>query len=637
MTERPATPLPRLLLRRRLGAAVGVAARLLGWVLRMTAVPLILLLLVAAYGIPGRWVSAWLPEALSGFTCDRVALRPSSGLVVFAPRLTGADGTLFGTAEQVSVGFRLRGKGDGWLGHIASISAKGLIVPYFEWEAAEAPLPDLSGVPIPNLRGIRLTLEDASVVDIRAKTLTGWIRADAEQGTIDFYALKAVLDGESEQAEAQLTLDIHDAKATARISGTLYPYRLNSLYRFLGFPIIGEYSDNFALNAPAWGNCGFTVGFDKHRDLFVFDLDVVSRHGGTYCGIPFDSAEGHIACRGVDSAVTVIDPLTVRRGDRVVASGRLEFDCPNDRFAFRAESDALMPDEVLRIIDMPFTEIIPDIRCLAPPEVSIGGSMPFMTDPTPASVRLEGSVRVQAPVTVDNVPFERLSLNLAMADSLLTLRQIDAGLAGGGSAEGSLSVFIPQTAEYTDLSGAVRLNDVSLRGPVAPYLPAEDLPDITLNGTVSMMMRTDANALSSLNGDFELDAFGERIQRLPLFAGLTDLLADYVPGISSLTDTSRIRAKGTVRDGVVEIPEFHLTGTVLAVEGPVTYNLPADNLEATLLAGVFKEGTVIGSLTRWALVPLARLIMEIEVRGPLFAPEWTRASTLNKLLPFWED
>lgn len=620
----------------------GLLVRLSGHLLLTAALLLLLMLLIAAYGIPGHWVAARLGAALPddiAVFCDRIAFRLTSGFVLTGLRLTAGDGSVRAAAEKVAVGLRLRSSGTGWAGHIASLYVKGLVIPVFDWQAPQekTPFPALSKTVIPDFRGVSITADGISVFDVRAQRMTGRLRSDVEKGRLDFFDLCAVVDGQSEQIEGAVTLDIHDAKAVIRLSGTIYPHRLLGIYRFLDFPVIEAYSNCFALNAPAWANCAITVGFDKWRDLFELDVDLVSRHGGTYCGVPFDSAEGHIACRGIETAVTEIAPLTVRRNDRVAAAGRLRFDCPEDRFTFAVEADGLLPKEAFQIIDMPFTQAIPEILALQPPVLRLNGSMPFMTAPTPATLCLDGSIRADVPVSVAGVSFAAFSSKLSMRNGALTFRNIKAEFTGGGKAEGFVTLEIPPHAEYTDLHAALTLDGIRLRDVLPGTIDSSDLPTLTLFGPVDLRLRTDGTLPRSLNGTFALRADGERILRLPLFAGLTDLLADYLPGVSALTDTTAITAKGTVRDGVLEVPDFRLVGSLLAVEGTVAYAIPDDSLQAALLVGVFREGTIFGDLTRWALLPLARLVTEIEVTGPIASPQWARSSTLQKILPFWND
>ena len=69
------------------------------------------------------------------------------------------------------------------------------------------------------------------------------------------------------------------------------------------------------------------------------------------------------------------------------------------------------------------------------------------------------------------------------------------------------------------------------------------------------------------------------------------------------------------------------------IEGPVTYDLPKDYLEAMVIAGVFKKDTLIGSLTRWATVPVTKLLWQLHVTGPINNPKWQNRTIVDKI---WE-
>ena len=183
---------------------------------------------------------------------------------------------------------------------------------------------------------------------------------DAGNGALRFRNLVADVDGSGDQrVEADVTIDIHDAKASASIWGFLIQTRLDGLWRAINCPVIGRYCDHFALAGPAWGDCAFTVGFDLARDLLDLRLDLVSTEGGTYRGIPFDEAQTTIRCRSIWDTVAEIGPVVIRRGGKVAATADLRLDYPADRLSFRARATGLTPAECLGIID---GELAADLR-----------------------------------------------------------------------------------------------------------------------------------------------------------------------------------------------------------------------------------------------------------------------------------
>ena len=203
-----------------------------------------------------------------------------------------------------------------------------------------------------------------------------------------------------------------------------------------------------------------------------------------------------------------------------------------------------------------------------------------------------------------------------------------------GTVTGRAALTIPESAEYADLDlalllGKVPLNELLVAAGRAPEKPVYSQVD----GALTLACRLDETLRESLSARFNLALEGGLVTRLPLFAGLTNLLAEHIPGISSLTDTSHVRLSGTADAGVFTIPDFSLTGDLLAIEGDVLYNLPKDQLFAEVMAGNFKRGSVMGTLTRWVTLPINRFLWKIRVTGPISDPQWRIVTFVGNL---WE-
>lgn len=612
------------------------------WLLAATALAVAVALCALAYGVPGAWLQprldALVPAKVGRLTLRHAAFRPGAGLVLEGVALRDAEkGRVLASLGRGAFAFRLWG-GGGMAERLRAVTLERLFVAQIDRSPAPPtgeeeprhPFPDLSDVPLPRLRDVRLRLTEPDVLEVRVREATATLETTPDGGGLRFRDIRGTIAGEDEHAEADVTLDVHGGTVTAAIRGFIIQTRLNGIYRALDFPIIERYSDKFTLRAPAWADCAFTVGLDKYRNIFDLRVDIVSRDGGAYCGVPFDEAQGTIRCRGVWDAVTEIGPIVVRRGGKVAATGSLRFDCPNDRFAFAAEGNGLQPAEALRLIDMPFTEAIPPMRCVAPPFLSIRGDIPLMSEQTPASVVLQGRFSAPEGGRFERVPLASAEANFAMTNGVFALRGLRLGLPHGGTLKGTADIAVPPSAEYTDVTTEFRADDASLADLLTPF-GLNTLTNCVANGSVSLRCRTDATFATSLQSTFDLTVNGGLIGRLPLFAGLTDLVADAVPGVSSVTDASTVRLKGIAQDGVFSVPDLSLTGDLFSVEGPVSYDLPKDKVEALVIAGVFKRDSLMGTLTRWAAVPFTRLVWQIHVSGPLAEPKWHVLTFVEKL------
>ncbi len=602
---------------------------------------LVIVLMLAAYGIPGEWVIARLPiNPDYTLRCERIAFTLSRGIILERVTLhQTADNDLLASFNQAAIGFRLNRPTPDWLSHIRAIEVHNLYVRQLHYIPgtpgatldAPMPFPDLSTIDIPQLRNVHVELHHVDALDVRIRHVVANLYTN--EGRIHFDAIKGIVINEDEQIEGKVTLDIHDAKAVVNLHGTLYPDRVHGVYRALDFPLLEAYSSNFRLNAPAWANCTFSVGFNKWRDHFIFDIDLHARQGGTYCGVPFDSAEGHIACRGVFTTVTTIDPIVFRRNGYPDTTGSMVFDCPKDRFSFRAEGSSLTPSECFRIIDMPFTEAIPEIKTTKPPTLTLSGNIPFLSEQAPEFVVLDANIVANAPLSIATLSLNAIETKMSMRDGTLSFDDITAKLQSGGTLTGNAKLTIPHEAEYVDVAIEGTLEQVHLNDFFDTPASEEDaLQTAVASGNVKLFCRTDDTLKQSIRGDYDLTIVSDCFQRLPLFAGLTDIIADNIPGVSALTDTSEIKLVGTADKGLFTVPNFILTSTLIVIEGKASYDLPKDNLDARLVLGIFRSDGVMGTFSRWITAPVSRLMLEIAVKGSLSAPDWYPIHIVDKLI-----
>lgn len=618
------------------------------WVVIGLAAVLFLGLCAAAYGLRGSWVQGWLdervPAEVGRLAFERLSYLPGRGLTVEALALRDRAGKVLVSCSRAEVGLRIFSWGP-WTERLEEVTVWDLFVAQLEHDPERQPehtplppelrrpLPDFAALPIPDLPELPLHLIRPDVLEIRLDDVTGALVMDAATHRVTFRNLHGRIDQDGQWAEAEVLLDFLDASAKATIRGFIYQQRLNGIYRALDFPIIQAYSDLFTLRQPAWGDCSFTVGFDKYRNLFNLRVDIAAR-AGDYCGVPFDEAEATIRCRGIWDAVTTIEPIIARRAGKIVAQGSLRFDCPADTFTFTAHGLGLQPRECFDLVHEPFTELIPEVTGTQPPEVVVTGSLPLLTEQTPGKIRLDGRFRFDHGGEAFGLAFKRLESEVTMANGRLTFQNLSAELGEAGTVTGRAAIDIPESAEYADLDlalllGKVPLNDILLAAGRPPEKPVYSQVD----GALTLGCRLDETLRESLSARFNLALEGGLVTRLPLFAGLTNLLAEYIPGISSLTDTSHVKLSGTADAGIFTIPDFSLTGDLLAIEGDVLYNLPQDQLFAEVMAGNFKRGSVMGTLTRWVTLPINRFLWKIRVTGPLSDPQWRIVTFVGNL---WE-
>jgi hypothetical protein len=605
-------------------------------------------LCVLAIGFDGhlfqKHIDAVLSPEVGRLTVQHLAYRPGVGVIFKGVRLENAKGRCLVACERAAIDVRLISAA-ALQDRVKAIVLDDLFVAQIQHDPNKPPsrlddirdpFPDFNGMRLPQFNNVALTLRRPDVLEVRLQKITGHL--DTRGGALFFHDLKGDIDSKTQSVEADIEVNLYEGYVDAHIRGNLYQTVVHGVYRALDFPIIETYSNNFKLDEPTWADCAFKVGFDKYRNIFNLIVKIHAKKGA-YCGVAFDEAQGTIRCSGIWDAVTVIDPIIASRNGDVIATGKLRFDCPKDRFTFEANGIGITPEEALQLIDMPFTEAIPKMSAETPPKMYFRGSIPLLSEQSPGRVVLKGSMSSKTPFTFDRIQLKSVETLLSMQDGVFALDGLKGELPHSGTFSGRVDIHVPDTALYTDIMADMTLKQASLADLLMPF-HMETLTNCVATGTATLSCRTDETFTSSVNATFDLTVDGGLIGRVPLFAGFTDIIADNIPGVSTITDTSTVHLKGTAENGIFKLPHFTLFGSLFMIEGPVTYDLPKDNLYAKIIAGVFKKDTFVGTLTRWATIPVTKMLWEVEVTGPIAKPTWKNKTIINKLwdyVPFTGD
>ncbi len=603
------------------------------WGFVVLVILLILLFAFAAYGIPGTWVQSKLDamvDAETGkLTVEHISYLPLRGLTIKGVALRSPEGKLMAGCSQAQLTFPLFSL-ESPSERLRRITIEDLYIEQPVLDDSDEPPPDFSQIDLPIMKDVQVKLVRPDICGIAAEYAMATLNMTEKNLCVTH--ISARLNSTGEHAEGTVEVDLNQQVVSLALRGHLYQTRLNPIWEILELETVRHYSDNFHLKAPAWGDVNIRVGLNKYHNIFQLSGDIVALGGGDYCGVPFDEASTTLTSQGVRATRTTFDAMKAYRSGTLVAEGSLLFDVGEDLFEFTARNYSLSPKECLQIIDEPFTDVIPPILAPEPPQLNIRGTLPLMTEQAPSKVILDGTLLFPSGGTVQGLKTDLLKTELKMKGGVITLRHLHAKLpTDAGEVDGTVSFVISDDADFADISAAARFVNVSLQDVISPFSRSKNIPTAKLNGFADLNCRTGEDILSSLHGDFNCTLEGELITRARIFSKLTNVIADYIPGISSLTDSSKALLVGTIDKGVVVIPDFELTGDLLSIEGSILFDLPGDTVNAELSVGNFKRGSVMGYLTRWATTPVNTFLWQIRLNGPRDNIEWEIHTLVNRL------
>lgn len=149
--------------------------------------------------------------------------------------------------------------------------------------------------------------------------------------------------------------------------------------------------------------------------------------------------------------------------------------------------------------------------------------------------------------------------------------------------------------------------------------------DIKLSGMFG------TNLVRTLNGKGTVKVSQGHLAQMKLFAALTEVLAETVPGVSSLVNQSEASTDFVIDNGVFKSDSVYVEGGLVSIKGKGTYDMVRDDLDFVVAVRLFKEGSVVGQVVHTVLTPVTKALLEFRLTGPIDKPQWKRITLLDRI------
>ena len=145
--------------------------------------------------------------------------------------------------------------------------------------------------------------------------------------------------------------------------------------------------------------------------------------------------------------------------------------------------------------------------------------------------------------------------------------------------------------------------------------------------------RSMTNNYEVLNGEGHVVVKNGHLMRLNLFAGLTKLLADHVPGVSFLVDQSEATADYRIENGVVKSDNIAIEGGVISIKMSGSLDTTKDKLDFIVRVRFTKDNSLMGKyFIRPVTWPFSKLLLEFRLTGSTEKPKWEYISILDRVM-----
>jgi hypothetical protein len=343
-----------------------------------------------------------------------------------------------------------------------------------------------------------------------------------------------------------------------------------------------------------------------------------------YCDVRLSGLSGVVSVGGDESWSQVdIDPLEIRRTEGA-ASGTLSIDINSNTLTFDAVStiDPVSLAVMLRLLDK---ASLPGIT-FETPRISGSGSIGLGQGPeSRTAMRFSASMDA---TTVQGVRFSKISVSGDMKGDVLDIPRISAEVMGG-SLDGSLRIGDGEKeGGEKPVSASIALREAQLSQLIELVgNGGGDKPAGTVNANASYdgpLAELGGGVPLRGSGTFSADFSDALLFRIPLFAGLTDVLTKYLPGVNFLVDQDEAHILATLEEGRWNISDFSVSGMAFSIDGSGTAAADGTDLDIVARLRLLNRKTWLGRCLRFLLSPLSGLL-GVRGTGSISSPQWASA------------
>ena len=503
---------------------------------------------------------------------------------------------------------------------------------YYE-DTGEIPPPSPVEFDIPELDPLTVTLEGPSILGVCPERATAKLICRRRSILLEDVSVLLPDKDCSTRLRGEFSMNLDQQKIRTDVSGEVKQTQVRPFVETMDIPSALPYIDAFTdLAEPV------PARLVLEADLVTKDIDLridLKPRSGRYNGVPIDVADGTVSFEsrhaGTNRTYAVkVDLPYAADGDGRTLRGDLCVDNTSGpyRLGFGVVSELAFPDAV-SVVGLVSPDDLKALRCDTPPRVAVKGKC--CTEPEDwAANDLAGTFSLRSGTLS--------GFRMRDADATFSLKGdvLDAQLRATGKTGGLLDLGC-KVAFGGFADGAARFDaKAKYRGGSLEELAdvlSMDLGD--RNGVVDWDFEVSGpaneGATAGLNGKGTLKISDGHLAQMKLFAGLTELLAEKIPGVSFLVNQTQASADYTITNGVFESDNIYIEGGLISIKGWGRYDIPKDNLDFTARVQFLKNESLMGKIIHPVTFPFTKLLLEYKVDGPVDDPKWRYIKILDRI------
>ena len=487
----------------------------------------------------------------------------------------------------------------------------------------------------PRLPEFQLVMEDPEILGLEPSRVSAQVNVRGKWIILDDINVRLPWNGRDLSVDGSLRVDLVSQTVDADIRGFAMPEQIRPLIVALDVPSALPYMDAFTeIPEPVEAHGEFDVNLVNGDFRMVLALKPKM---GRYNGVPMTRAEGIldllVYTRGTNCNVNLkVDLPYASDTEGAKLGGSIGLALSNEvvRLAYDVRSELSLKD-ALAVADFLSPDTLSMLECDTKPVVTLKGT-------SGTSVEDSGYNDITFSASLERGSFMGLQLRDAEADFRLKgegiefTRAVARGKNGGRYDVTARLDFPGYDEDRMSFGVKAKLEDGTL-DEVADFI-SFDVGD--RDGRVSGWCEFDGpiatNGVERLCGKGSVRVKEGHLAQMKLFAGLTKLMAERVPGVSYIVNQSDASVDFTVTNGVLRTDNLFIEGGLISLKGWGTYDIVNDDLDFTVRVQFLKNESIMGKFVHPVTWPFTKLLLEFKAKGKADNPQWDYISILDRII-----
>lgn len=489
---------------------------------------------------------------------------------------------------------------------------------------------------IPDIPVTTIVMTSPSILGLKPDKVVLNVNMIPKMGCIAFNDLEIVSPSRSGDTvlRGSALMDLRSQKFTSHLKGSATQRQIRPLIETLDVRCALPYMDAFT-DIPVPVKCDAFFDVDLLAGDFAMKLKLDVEKMGRYNSVPMAYAKGGIdfKSKNIDGRRNVVTKITVSDSEDCEGrkmAGWVTVDDFSGKFKVGYDCKTeLKIEDALKIADFMEPSTFDFVRFDSDSSITVNGFTGTSAEALEFN-NLEGEARAKSG-SFSGFRFSNLNGRYSLKKDVVSL---EAEMTGADGGKVNFSGFVgcekfEDGKAHFALKGSYRNGTLKEWADTLRFDLGERKGNVDIDLDISGVAAT--NMWNTVNGSGSIRITEGHLARVKVFSGLTELLAEKVPGISFLVDQTQAFADFKFDNGVVSTENLYIEGGLVSIKGWGGYDIANDNLDFVVRVQFMKRESIAGKAVHLLTFPVTKTLLEFKVSGSIDDPKWENIQITDRI------